>query len=156
MDINTLIVTLTDAVVSQDDITAWSTIEYGHGYHVFENIDMRNPPEETDCPLIIIRPQSKSGGMNADVKSFSLGIDCLVFDSGIPVEINGLIRFKGGRLVEELRAMVFAKIHGALPSDCHVGDLAVDYDTVEQFPYIWCGMTINIEQEQLIGVNPYE
>ena len=156
MDINTLIETLVDAVADQDDINTWSQIEYDRDYKTFENLDMRNPPQETDCPLVVIRPESKTGGLSEPVKSFGLGIDCLVHDSGIPDETNGVIRFTGGRLVEEFRAMVFGKILSALPSDCHVAELAVAYDTVEQFPYIWCGMGLRIEQEQLIGVNPYE
>ncbi|MBI9092196.1 MAG: hypothetical protein JEZ12_23535 [Desulfobacterium sp.] len=156
MNINELIETITNAVADQEELNAWSTIEYDRGYRVFENIDMRNPPEEEDCPLVVVRPSEKSGGMSRSVKSFTLAVDCLVFDDGIPEEINGVIRFKGGRLVEEFRTMVFSHILAAIPSDCHIADIEVQYDTVEQFPYIWCGMGITIEQGQIIGVNPYE
>ncbi len=157
MNINELIETITVAVADQEDITSWSANEYGGGYRVFENIDMRNPPSEEYCPAVVVRPSEKSGGPDLPAKSFTLAVGCLVYDDEVPEEINGVIRFKGGRLVEEFRGMVFGKIEKELnPTNLEIVELSVVYDTVEQFPYMFCDMEITIEQKQLIGVNPYE
>jgi hypothetical protein len=153
---NSIIDAATTAVAAQADIEAWSQEQYGMSYNVFENIDLRDPPDPDECPAIVVRPLTKAGGMNRPVKTTDIGVDCLVFDERKNQTASGVIQFLGSRMVEELRKMIFAKIQAAIPSDLHIVDLEVDYDTVEQFPYCWCGMAITIEQEQLIGVNPYE
>jgi len=156
MDINQLLETFTNAVAVQEDIITWSTTAYGHTYNVFENMDFRNPPDADDCPLVVFSPGTKIGGLSQGVKSHGIGVDLLVYDSEMPVDDNGVIRFNGGRKVEEFRQLVLAKILSAMPGNCHLESVRTEYETIDQFPYVFAGMDLVITEEKIIGQNPYE
>lgn len=155
MDINTLIETITESIAEQSDITTWSTVQYGHGYQVFENVDLRNPPEEDQCPMVVISPSAKVTGL-VPQKTHVVGADVLVYDARKTEQDNGVVRFEGGRQAEILRKLVLAKIVAAAPSNLKLDTVAVEYDSIAQFPYVFVDMELTFTEEVVIGGNPYE
>lgn len=156
MDINQLLEVLSDVVVDQEGISAWSVFEYGRDYHVFENLDWRNPPPAEDCPLVVFSPGLKIGGLQPGVKVHGVGVDLLVYDDRTIKGINGVIRYEGGRKVEKFRQLVFAQIRTAIPGNCKLESVETQYDAIEQFPYIFASMDLVITEEKLCGQDPYE
>lgn len=156
MDINSLINTLTTAIVGQSDIITWSQDQYGTIYNVFENVDLRNPPDEADCPMVVISHGAKTGGMGTTLKSHTIGADILVYDERITTQANGVKRYEGGRQAEILRQLVLEKIVAVIPANLQLDSVHVSYDPLTQFPYIFIDMELTITEPFVIGSNPYE
>lgn len=154
--INDLIAALAAAVASDPTVRAWATEEYGRDLTVMENCDPRNDPGEESCPLLILYPLTKSGGLNQSNKTHVIGFSCVVFDDGLSESLEGVIRFNGGRLVEWLRELVVTVIRSNIPSGIHIESIFTEYDTVEQFPYVSVGMELTLTQKKIIGQDPYE
>ena len=156
MDINNLMETLTAALADDASISDWAASEYGRSHKVFENIDMREPPDKDDCPLVAVRPDTKTGGLNHDGKEHILVFGFLVLDDERPVDAHGVIRFKGGRQAEEFRKLAFSVIENNIPADGHIMEVETEYDTISQFPYIFVNMTVLITEPKTIGTDPFE
>lgn len=155
MDLNTLISALSTAMAADAATKAWSNTNYGQDHTVFENMDARDVPEDDDCPMAMIRPANRSGGLSQPQKQHVIYVDSVVYDTAM-VTTSGVRVFTGGRNVEAFRKLIFTAIKAAIPSGCWISTVSVDYDTIEQFPYHWCGMTVEIAQEQTIGSDPFE
>ncbi|MCK5312912.1 MAG: hypothetical protein KAJ62_12425 [Desulfobacteraceae bacterium] len=154
--INTLLELFEGQIKSDAGISTWSNTNYSRDLFVSENCDSRDLPKETDCPLVIIFPVSKEAGLSQSNKNHKIGISCVVYDDDKPESAAGVVRFKGGRLVEELRQKVLKVITDNMPSGCHLESIKIEYDTIEQFPYVSANMQIEITEEKLIGQDPYE
>jgi hypothetical protein len=155
-NMNTIIDDFASAIATDQSIDTWSKSEYDQGATVLENCDPRNDPESDDCPLVIIFPAQKAGGLSQGVKTHVFGISCVVFDSGKPESIQDVVRFKGGRNVETLRGLVVDVIQANIQSDLHLEAVVTDYNTIEQFPFVSANMEITLTQEKLIGSDPIE
>ncbi|MCP3943228.1 MAG: hypothetical protein GY710_17310 [Desulfobacteraceae bacterium] len=142
-------------VATNDKIATWAENQYGQSCAVFENCDPRHPPKKKDCPMVILYPMQKRGGMSQGVKSHHIGVSCVVHDDR-QEEIAGVICFKGGRMVEELRALVFEVIANNIASNLHIEDVDTEYETIGEFPFVSAIMVILLTEEKLIGANPYE
>jgi len=153
---NTIIDNLAAAIAADQTIDAWAKIEYDQALTVLENCDPRNEPEENDCPLVILYPVAKTGGLSSGVKAHVIGISCVVFDAGKPESVEGVVRFTGGRLVEELRGYVVDVVQENIPADVHIEAVVTEYNTIEQFPYVSANMDLTLTQEKLIGGDPIE
>jgi len=153
---NDLIEALAAAIARDTAVQVWANLEYDRPLMVMENCDPRNDPGEEDCPMVILYPMQKSGGLSQGVKAHVIGVSCVVYDAEQPESIEGVIRFNGGRMVEELREKVSGIIKDNLPSDIHLEAVFTEYDTIGQFPYVSAGMEITLTQEKLIGADPYE
>lgn len=155
--INTLLELFGGQIASDSDISTWSNTNYGGDLLVLENCDSRDLPKEEDCPLVIVFPVAKETGLSQANKNHKIGVSCVVYDDEKPESAAGVVRFKGGRLVEELRQKVLKVVTDNMPSDCHLESVKIEYDTIEQFPYMSANVQIEITQEKLIGYgDPYE
>lgn len=156
--INDLIAVLAAGIAGDTAVQAWADLKYDRPLTVMENCDPRNDPGEGDCPLVILYPLSKSGGLNQSDKTHVIGFSCVVFDTGMPVSLEGVTRFTGGRLVEEMRELAVAAIRSSLPAGLHIESILTEYDTIEQFPYVSAGMEITFTQKKILGTtqDPYE
>ncbi len=155
-DMNTIIGDLVAAIMSDSAIDVWCRAEYGQSLTVLENCDPRNDPTQEDCPLVVVFPVAKTGGLSGNEKNHVLGVSCAVFDSAKPESIEGVLRFTGGRNVEVLRASVVEVVRDNVATDIHIEAIVTEYNTIEQFPYVSANMEITLSQEKLIGGDPLE
>jgi hypothetical protein len=151
MNMNDLISGITAALAGDTAIAAWALQEYGKAFSVFENIDLRSLPDEADCPLVIVHPASKAAGLR-DRRDHVVAVTAAVFDEEKVIEDSGVIRFAGTRRAETLRQLALSAALGAIPSGCRLEHVAVEYDTVEQFPFCWVAMALTITQENTLGL----
>lgn len=155
-EVNTTLGGFGDAIAADTGIKEWCQTNYSSNHQVFENCDSRNEPGEEDCPLVILYPSAKSGGLNQDPKTLVIGVSCVVWDEGISTSTAGVIRFDAGRNVEAFRLLVFAVIKANLPANVKLATVDTDYDTIEQFPFVSATMDILLTEKKLIGACPYE
>ena len=155
-EINSIIETMGAKLAASDAVRAWSRTQYEQPCTIMENCDPRNEPGADDCPLVILYAMMKSGGLSAGVKSHHIGVSCVVHDDGKPESIQGVVRFKGGRLVEGLRMMVFTVIRENLLAGLHIQEVVTEYSPIEEFPFCSATMELVLTQEKLIGADPYE
>jgi len=155
-DINSILSDLGEAVAADGTIETWAQAAYSQSVTVLENCDPRNEPEQGDCPLVILYPVAKTGGLAQGVKVHVIGISCAVFDAAKPISTQGVLRFTGGRLVEELRALVVDVIQDNIAADVHIEAVVTEYNTIEQFPFVSANMDLTLTQEKLIGGDALE
>ena len=153
---NDLITTFSAAIMADDTLTAWAAVEYDKTVMVFENYDSRNEPGENDCPLVILYPSMKSGGIAQGDKYHVIGITCVVYDSAMPETVDDVLRFTGGYNVDEMRSMVLDVIKANIPANMHLDSVLSEYNTIEQFPYVSVNMELTFSEPKTIGSDPYE
>ncbi len=155
-DINSLLTDLGEGVASDADIKAFCQENYKQDHRVFENGDDRDGFQPDECPLVVVYPGKKAGGMNADKKVIIIGFSCVVHDDGKEESQAGVVRFMGGRRVEVLRQKVFASILENMPDDLTVESIDSEYATIGQFPFVSIEGIIEITEEKRIGADQFE
>lgn len=154
--INIMIDTLCAAIKQDVAINAWSQVEYDKKVQVAENWDPLNDPQQADCPLVILYPTGKSGGLSQEKKIHGLGISSGVYETGKPESISGVTRFKGCRNAEALRVLVVDVLKANIPRGTHIEAIFTEYLPVEDWPFVTANMDITIIEEKLIGFDPFE
>lgn len=156
MVINTLIDALCTAIAEDSSVQSWGHTEYDQGVTVFENMDPQDEQQGEQCPMVIVYPMMKSGGLSQGNKVHVVGIACVVYDENKDESVQDVVRFRGGRNVETLRGLVVEVIKQNIPSALHIEAIVTEYNTIEQFPFVSCGMDLTLTEEKLIGQDPYE
>lgn len=155
-DINTLIETIGDALAVDSDVASWCDSYYDTALTVYENCDSRDDPPPSACPMVVMSPMEKHAGMALKEKQHGIGVSVVVYDENKETSDAGVIRFVGGRRVEALRKLVLASITGNTPSNIHLMNVDIVYDTIEQFPFVTAAMALIFEETQILGTTPYE
>jgi len=158
MDINTLTRGFSTGVKTASPIDSWCITTYGQGLKVYEGVDPRNPPEDTDCPYIIFAPVARSGGENPNPKQCVLGFELTVLDESQPESVEGVTSYAGLTDSESLRKLVIDQIISDLPTGMSLESIETDYDPIEQYPFCNIGVTLVVTEEKTlgIGISPYE
>lgn len=155
-DMNTTISDLAAAIAQDTTIDTWCRLEYDTGLTVLENCDALSDPGESDCPLLILFPMSRSGGINEPVKRLGIGMAVIVFDDGKPESIDQVVRFTGGRNVDTLRGYIVDVIQSNIPAGLHLSAIQTEYETIGEFPFVTANMAMEFTQTQTIGTDPFE
>lgn len=155
-DINALITTLTDAVAADNAVATYCDTTYNTTLTVYENCDSREDPPASACPLVIMSALQKSGGMGLQEKTHSIGASVVVHDEAKDTTDAGVVRYLGGRRVEALRKLVLAAITAKTPEALQLMGVDIDYDTIEQFPFISANMVLTFNETWTIGSTPFE
>ena len=153
MDLNPLIDNLVSAIATDSAIDAWCRDNYGRGIKVFGNFDVRNPPGEEDCPAVCVYPEEKQYGGRQYADAVTL-VD-MVHDPETRNRpgLDNVIEYAGVKNVEALRRLVLeAAVSVVEQSDtAGINEIAVDYSTIEWFPFCMAGQTLSIESPYVIG-----
>lgn len=155
-DINTLLTALGDAIAADTGVDGYCDTTYSTDITVFENCDAREDPPPSVCPLVIMSALQKSGGMSLQEKTHAVGVSVVVYDDNKDTTAAGVIRYLGGRRVEELRKLVLAAITENAPAALQLMGVDIDYDTIEQFPFISANMVLTFNETWTIGSSPFE
>jgi len=155
-DMNTLISAIGDAIAGASAVSSWSLLTYEEDITVYENCDARQDPPESACPLIIVSPVEKRAGMSRDAKELLVGVSVIVFDESTETSLAGVIRYVGGRRLEELRKLVLAAVAGAVTENLMIMGVDTEYNLIEQFPFVSANMIIELAGTRTIGQTTYE
>ncbi len=155
-DMNNTIETIGDEIAVDSAVTAWCRSEYGSGHTVYENCDSRQRPPKGACPLVIVGPLTRAGGLSRKVKDHGIGIACVVHDERKTTSTAGVVRFVGGRNVEAFRGLVLDCVTGLSLPGLKLSEVEVSYDTIEQFPFVSANMSLVFTQTWTSGSSPFE
>jgi len=155
-DINTIISVLGDTIALDAGTRAWCQAQYAKNHTVFENCDSREQPPASACPLVVIGAMDKSGGLSRPQKGHVLGISAVVHDDRKTTSVAGVVRFVGGRMVEEFRKLVFSAAAGAIPAGLKIDSVDTEYNSIDQFPFVSANMVLVLSEIWTTGTNPFE
>ena len=149
MDINTLTSALKTAIAGDSSLTAWCTANY-RKHSVWVNMDLTDPPAESSCPYVVIYPVGKQVGEMQSPKRHVFEIVCCLYDAGSTTSGNTTV-YTGVANLETMRKYVETAVIGASMGECWVSSLQIEYETIENFPFLLAGMTIEIYEDVCIG-----
>ena len=155
-DINTVLATIGSALAADTDIAAFCNAEYSKSLTVFENCDARQDPPASACPLAIISPVDKHGGLGSKQKEHVIGMSAVVHDERKVTAADGVVRFVGGRHVETLRTHILAAVIAASLSNLKLMSVDTEYNLIDQFPFVSANMVLMFHETWTIGSSPFE
>ncbi len=156
MNINTLLNSISEAIAGNIDLLAWANVTYGQDHTVFVNLDSRGLPGESKCPYAALYPLTRSGGVGKSIKPHTFQVVCTVYDreTGTHPGFNNIIEYEGVQRLEAFRKLVENAITTVDLGNLWIDSVNVDYETIESFPFMLCGMEINIFEAVLIASDP--
>lgn len=157
MNINTLISELSKTVANDSALTNWAVNAYGQSHNVFINMDLRDPPKDTDCPYLVILPLSKSVGRGREEKTHEIEISCCVYDDDFEIHAEtNITEFAGSKRLEEFRKLAETVIANSDIGNALIESVDIEYDVVSSFPFMWVGMVFEITEQFVFGSDPLE
>lgn len=155
-DINAILSALGEAIALDTSVKVWCQAQYSKNHTVYENCDSREHPPASACPLVIIGAMDKSGGLSRPQKGHVLGISAVVHDERKITSPTGVVRFVGGRMVEEFRQLVFSAAAGAILPGLKIDSVDTEYNSIDQFPFVSANMVLVLSEIWTTGASPFE
>ena len=136
-DLNTLLVNIRNAIYDYGDLQTWCTSNYSRNHKVYVGLDTRNPPGQSDYPMVAIFPWKQSQGYGKMEQRHEFEIVVGLYDTALRAVAgkSGIIEKNGIQNLEAMRALVSLAIQGADIDDNWLNDLDTEYDPVEYFPF---------------------
>lgn len=103
-DMNTLLTTIRDALAGDAAIKVWTNATYEKDHKVFVGVDKRNPPGESDCPLVVVAHSEKKSGESAEVIEHQFQVSLEIIDETM-VEASSTTTYK-----ESILALITAEL----------------------------------------------
>jgi len=150
MNINTLTAALKTAIADDAAITSWCTTNYSQDITIYINLDLTDPPQETNCPYVVIYPIGKQVGEMTSPKRHNFELIACIYDATSTTTDN-VVEYAGVENIESLRKLIETAVIGATMGTAWVAEIIVEYETVENFPFIMAAMSIGILENVMIG-----
>lgn len=160
MDINDIMDICVDALIADSSILNWCNTNYSSPHTIYEGLDTRNDPSETDYPVIHICPLSKDIGYGTDQAGHLIYVACGINDSTLSTstDTNGVVhkKYRGIEYIEDFRYLIESAIVTEIESNTNTPELIIDsvhvaYDTMEAFPYFVCPMVMELNKKYSQG-----
>ena len=150
---------LITAIRTNADLEVWSNANYGRGVRVFVGVDEDKLPGESDCPYVEIIGPGKHTGPATNEKQYQFGVIVAIYDDSKIDHGDTMIEEHAGvNRVEEFRAMIQGLVVESLPGNAEIGELLVNNEAVEQFPFFQSAMSLIVNETHVCGTgaDPYE
>ncbi|MCK4718057.1 MAG: hypothetical protein KAT70_05250 [Thermoplasmata archaeon] len=157
----TLIQTWGDTVADHAAAKTWSQANYNRDHQVFVGgIDERDPPEESEYPLVVVRPETKRVGWDVTEKGHRVEVVTGIFKEGYTatgkanaVELTGHIYNETFRKhIEDAIVGIYTEGTDLL----RIVNAEFDYMNVEIYPFFLVGMLFTIEEDEFQGTDVWE
>ncbi len=155
MNINTLTAALKTGIADSSAITAWCNANYNQDISIYINLDLTDPPQESDCPYVVVYPVGKQVGESLTPKRHSYEVVCCLYDENSTTTGN-VVEFTGVANIEALRKLIETALVGASMATARIAELSIEYEFVENFPFMMAAMGVEILEDVLIGGNYLE
>lgn len=152
MNLVSLLQTLRTAVTGSAAISAWCQDNYQQEVKVFIGLDERDPPAESDYPLVHLFPQNKETGLAVADKQHVFGATAGICDETAAGD-NELPQVAK---LEAFRVLVQAAMLAALPDGITCNRISTEYETVGLFPFFLVTSEFTVEQSRQFRDDPYE
>lgn len=155
MNMTTLTNALRNAVADDAATATWCQATYGQNHYIYVGMDERNPPADDKYPLVHLFPLRKTAGYDLTQQDHGIGATCGIHDSTfITTGRDNLVEYNGVDRIEAFRKLVETAIAGALPTGVSLAEMAVEYETIEFFPYFLASMELRLTQDLYQGDDP--
>lgn len=155
MDINTLLETFKDALAQDSAISSWCLATYGRTHTLYINLDINNPPAESNCPYFVLYPDAKTAGPQSARKNHRMVmVCCLNDDSSETNPETNVVEYKGVKRLEVLRKKGEDALAAADIGRAVIDVVDIEYDTIESFPFMMAGTMVDVGESHLLGGDP--
>lgn len=128
---------LRDAINDNGALTAWCLAVANRRHTIFVGVDERNPPDESQYPLVHLYPMSESGGAYSEAERYVLGCTIGFHDESQHEPVaSGISELESVAGMPVFAKLVQAAINSAIPAEFSLADVSVEYETVEFFPFL--------------------
>jgi len=141
MNIITLYQNIRDAVHDDSATQAWCTTNYARKHKVYVGIDVRQPPDEGEYPLVNIYPGQRVAGDELEQQENVIGVVAGLVESGtLTTSKTNVVELKAISYVETFRKKIETAVVGATLLGAFIQKVETDYDFIESFPFCFAFM----------------
>lgn len=133
------------AIKNSTAINEYCQLKYGKLPKIYKSINGKKPPEDKDCPYIIVFIGKKTEGLGEPEYQYHAGVAWAIFNNGVPVEVDGIFAMPGNGECEDLGQLIWQEIAEVNPS-YPVSTVDFDLDNSKFFPQFpgWMHVTLTI------------
>lgn len=152
--LKTTIEAFKDALTINAGLTDWAQARYGRSHKVYVNIDTRQPPGESDCPYIMLRPTAARYGRGASQKIINIDMLCCLYDEEFVLdpETNAVEYYGIGNSMDMLDLAV-AAIAAVGTGNSLLQDVEAEFETIEFFPFFMAGCPLTLVEPITLGAD---
>lgn len=149
ISVSNLIQTFRDALAADGALTSWCQAQFSEQQKIFVGIDEKNPPGQADCPLVILRPDPASEGLEAGTFVYRLLVDMGIMDETVDVTDN-IVEYAGIYKLDHMAGLVWDALVNA-QGNLVLGKREYTLEPVKFFPLMLAGLDIEISVPNVIG-----
>ena len=138
-----------DAIANSAAISAFCTQNYGKPLSLYVGIDGKKPPNDKNCPLIIVFPGGKTEGAGEAEYQYTSSIGWSIVQSTVTVN-NGIAENAGIYEADALGQLILTTIAEINPS-YPVTHVAYSFESNDFFPQFPGRMDITIKIPVVMG-----
>lgn len=139
-----------DALQTSTTIQNYCTSKYNQRPKIYVGINGKNPPTDTDCPLIILYPGAKSEGLELKEYAYKLTVGWTIFQTAVTTTDN-LTEYSGVTECDELGQLIYLELAG-LSADNPISAVNYSIEPIAYYPRFPGRMDITIK---ITPVNGY-
>ncbi len=148
-----------DNIVNQLDenleLSTWCQDTFGFDFNIWVGFDERDPPDEDDCPLVVILLPSKTVGRGLPEKNYLIHVACFIHDASKKSHTSSRIKeYAGIDRCEEFRKKVETIVSDIDTGNAEIESIDIESDQIESFPFMVSEMSILYKEPFVFGSDP--
>lgn len=151
LNLSSIIYKWRDALQASASIQTYCTAKYSKKPKIFIGINGQNPPEEADCPMIILYPGAKSEGLELQEYTYKLTVGWTVFQEAVPTN-NGITEYLGIVESDDLGQLIYLELAG-LSTDNPISVVNYSLEPISYYPHFHGRMDITLKITPVNGYN---
>ena len=155
MNLYSLMAIFRTAVHNDSDLQAWCATTYGQAHHVYAGIDLRNPPKESEYPLVFFALDGKTQGQGVANMAHRIGVDCGIANESLRTIAgeSNTVELAGISEIAEFNGYVLDIFQANLPAGYFIDTVETTYSEIDTFPFFLSQNTVQIGRRETQGVD---
>lgn len=157
--ITSLIDVLITAISGDNTLINWCNTNYSTPPTIYKGIDLRQPPNEDEYPILHIFPSRKNVGYDLAEKVHAIGLVTGLVNTTINTTTTGdsvvIKEYQGIDDTESFRKLIEDVIVDNVPTDSWVDSLDISYEIIEAFPFFLSFNLFEITEKYCQGDNVF-
>jgi len=139
-----------DALKASTSIQTYCTTKYSATPKIYVGINGKSAPADTDCPLIILYPGSKSEGLELEEYTYKLTVAWIIIKEATTTTDN-ITEYTGVSECDELGQLIYQEL-AELSADSPISEVHYNIEPVAYYPRFPGRMDITLK---ITPVNGY-
>lgn len=158
MNLYTLLGTLRTAIHDDSTLAAWCTTNYTRRHKVYVGVDLRNPPPDTEYPIVHVFPEGKSQGQGFTNMGhrFSVNVGLVNAAARTITGKASAIEMAGVKDIVDMTAAVLDIIAANVGAGYFMDAAETQYEDIDVFPYFISKTSITINRPQYQGADSFD